>query len=73
MAQKREFRFGDRVRVPSAFEDMTGTVVEVYGSEGARTVVVDVELHGASGEVLTTRRTPYDAAEVTLVEPAQAS
>jgi len=53
---------GDRVEVPWGLDQLTGIVREVYGPPGKPFVMVEVPVHGASGEVLetTTLSFPWD-------------
>ena len=73
MASRTKFRLNDRVHVPMPLFVGVGRVVDVYGPSKARRVVVDVEFHGASGEVLHTMRVPFDEAEVELVNEEAAA
>lgn len=45
---------GDDVEVPWGLDRIVGTVREIYGPPGKRFVMVEVPVHGASGEVLET-------------------
>ena len=45
---------GDDVEVPWGLDRLVGTVREIYGPPGKRFVMVEVPVHGASGEVLET-------------------
>jgi primosomal protein N' len=67
MATKTTFKPGDRVKVPWGLDDLIGIVIEVYGPRGAPSVLVEVPVHGASGEVLETTTVSYPAS---ALEPA---
>ena len=57
---------GDQVEVPWGHERLIGTVREIYGPPGHPFVMVEVPVHGASGEVLetTTLGLPLDSLTV---------
>jgi hypothetical protein len=61
VATREKFAFGDRVVVPWGFHELVGVVREVYGPAGARSVLVEVPVQGASGEVLEVTTVSYSA------------
>jgi rRNA processing protein Gar1 len=60
---------GDEVEVPWGLDQLIGIVREVYGPPGKPFVMVEVPVHGASGEILetTTLSFPADALTPTSV------
>ncbi len=52
MTTKHRIRPGDRVAVPWGLGEIEGQVVEIYGPPGHQHVLVDVPVHGPSGEIL---------------------
>ncbi|HZI38188.1 MAG TPA: hypothetical protein VFF24_07770 [Acidimicrobiia bacterium] len=68
MATKTNLKTGDRVRVPWGLGELVGVVVDVYGPPAAPFALVDVPVHGASGEVLERTRVSYPASALEPVE-----
>lgn len=68
MATRTSLKIGDRVRVPWGLDELIGTVVEVYGPPGPPSVLVEVPVEGASGEVLEQTTVSYPASALELVE-----
>lgn len=58
-----KFKPGDTVEVPWGLDRLVGTVREIYGPSARPFAMVEVPVHGASGEVLetTTLSFPVDA------------
>lgn len=57
---------GDNVEVPWGVDKLVGTVREVYGPPGKPFVMVEVPVHGASGEILETTTLSFPADALTL-------
>ncbi len=57
---------GDNVEVPWGVNQLIGIVREVYGPAGKRFVMVEVPVHGASGEILETTTLSFPADALTL-------
>jgi rRNA processing protein Gar1 len=57
---------GDKVDVPWGVDHLIGTVREVYGPPAKPFVMVEVPVHGASGEILETTTLSFPADALTL-------
>lgn len=62
MATKAGYMLGDQVLVPWGLDELVGVVVEVYGPSGSPSVLVEVPVHGASGETLEVTTVSFPAA-----------
>lgn len=61
---------GDKVEVPWGLDQLIGTVREVYGPPGKPFVMVEVPVHGASGEILETTTLSFPSDALTLISGA---
>ena len=61
MATRTKLKAGDRVHVPWGLDELVGVVREVYGPPGSPSVLVEVPIQGASGEVLEVSTVSYAA------------
>jgi hypothetical protein len=55
---------GDKVAVPIGTVDVIGTVLEIYGTQRARRVLVEVPVHGSTGYAIEKRGTSYPISAV---------
>ena len=65
-----DLKAGDKVEVPWGLDQLIGVVREVYGPPGKPFVMVEVPVHGASGEILETTTLSFPADAVTLISGA---
>ena len=65
-----DLRPGDKVEVPWGFDLLIGIVREVYGSPGKPFVMVEIPIHGSSGETLDTTTLSFPADALTLTSEA---
>ncbi|MGH9091575.1 MAG: hypothetical protein ACRDZR_09405 [Acidimicrobiales bacterium] len=61
---------GATVKVPWGLDHLVGTVREVYGPPGKPFAMVEVPVHGASGEVLETTTVSFPVDVLALVPAA---
>lgn len=52
MTKRRRWRYGDQILVPWGRGEVPGMVIEVYGPQGHRSVLVRVPTRGPLGETL---------------------
>lgn len=70
MAKAKTPKPGDKVAVPWGLDEIVGTVTEVYGPPGGKSVMVLVPVHGPSGEVLQESEISFSVDSVKAVAAA---